>query len=164
MKVAIWTKHPGDLLGEAIDFLTHGSAQHAAFIRADGLIVEAYWPHVRQRVMLPAERPFVKIFELRGMTPELHAAFELEFDRMLFAPAQYSGEDLFRFLFNQPNTDEKETFCSRLVMHTTMGVCPPELWPLVRCMDGDWVSPRDLFISPNYTPAEMPAETMNGNE
>lgn len=155
MKVAIWTKHPGDLLGEAIDFLTHGNAQHAAFIRNTSEIVEAYWPKVRQRAVIEAEKPFMKIFELRGMTPTLHAAFELEFDRLLFAPPEYSGEDLFRFLFNQPNTDEKETFCSRLVMHATMGICPPEIWPLVRCMDGDWVSPRDLFISRMYLPSSL---------
>ncbi len=50
--------------------------------------------------------------------------------------------------------DEQHTFCSRYVMHTIMQACPPEYWPLVRCMDGDWVSPHDLFISPMLLPAE----------
>ena len=149
VKIAIWTHHPGDLLGEAIDFLTHGTAQHAGFIRQSGLIVEAYWPQVRQRAILAAERPFLKVFELRGMTPALHAAFETWFDLILAHPPEYSGEDLFRFLFNQPDADEKHTYCSRLVMHGCMVILPAEIWPLVRCMDGDWVSPRDLFISPS---------------
>ena len=162
MKIAIWTHHPGDLLGEAIDFLTHGTAQHAGFIRQSGLIVEAYWPRVRQRAIVDAERPFMKVFELRGMTPALHDAFEVEFDRLLAHPPEYSGEDLFRFLFNQPNTDEKHTFCSRLVMHEIMTVCPPEIWPLVRCMDGDWASPRDLFISPQLIPScPQPSAALN---
>ncbi len=147
MKIAIWTHHPGDLLGEAIDFLTHGSAQHAGFIRQSGLIVEAYWPKVRQRPVLDAERPFLRVFELRGMSAEQHDAFEAWFDRLLAAPPEYSGVDLFRFLFNRPDTDEKHTYCSRLVMHGCMDLLPPILWPLTRCMEGDWVSPRDLFIS-----------------
>ena len=167
MKTLIWTHHPGDWLGEAIDFLTHGTAQHAGFMRQNGLIVEAYWPRVRQRAVLEAEKPFIRPFILRGMTPGLDAAFEAEFDRLLAAPPEYSGEDLFAFLFNQPNVDEKHTFCSRLVMHTTMNICPAELWPLVRCMGteqqlpdgtingGDWVSPRDLFISPSYLPSSL---------
>jgi len=97
----------------------------------------------------------LSVFALRGMTPALEDAFEAEFDRILAAPPAYSGEDLFGFLFNQPNTDESHTFCSRLVMHTIMRVAPPELWPLVRCMEGDWVSPRDLFISPQLVPASL---------
>lgn len=170
MKIILWSKHPGDLLGEAIDFLTHagkGGAEHAGFQRQNGMIVEAYWPKVRQRAILDAERPFLKAFTLRDITSELDAAFETHFDEILKAPPEYSGEDLFAFLFNQPNVDEKHTFCSRLVMHLTMNVCPPEIWPLTRCMgnevihadgsiDGaDWVSPRDLFISNLLIPASL---------
>jgi hypothetical protein len=153
MKILIWTHHPGDLLGEAIDFFTHGSAQHAGFLRANGMIHEAYLPRVRDRKPLAPELPFVKTFRLRGLPEVLEPVFEALFDRALDAAVGYSVEDLFRFLFNAPNVDEKHTFCSRYVMHTIMELCPPHLWPQVRCMDGDWVSPRDLFISPMLVPA-----------
>jgi hypothetical protein len=154
MKILIWTHHPGNVLGEAIDFATHGQAQHAAFLRRNGLIHEAYWPQLRDRLPMAAELPYVKVFTLRDLTPELAAAFEVQFDRALAAHIQYSVGDLFRFLFNAPNANEARTFCSRYVMHTIMEVCPAQLWPLVRCMEGDWVSPRDLFISPQLVPAE----------
>jgi hypothetical protein len=154
MRILIWTKHPGDLLGEVIDFVTHGDEQHTGFERKNGMIHEAYWPRVRDRKPIAAELPFVKTFTLRGITPLQEAMFETCFDHALLQHISYSPADLFRFLFNKPDTDEQHTFCSRYVMHTIMQVCPPELWPLVRCMDGDWVSPRDLFISPNLLPAE----------
>ena len=148
----------GYALGDAIEALTHGPVHHAGFIRRSGLILEAVPPHVTQRAVTDDDRAGVRrlsVFALRGMTPALEAAFEKEFDRILAAPPAYSGEDLFGFLFNQPNVDETHTFCSRLVMHTIMQVAAPELWPLVRCMEGDWVSPRDLFISPAFVPSSL---------
>ena len=154
MKILLWTKHPGDLLGEAITFLTHGPAEHAGFLRANGKIHEAYAPVVRDRDPVAAELPLVKVFRLRGLTPEQELLFESAFDHALGGAVKYSFNDLFRFLFNTPSVDEQHTFCSRYVMHTIMQICPPELWPQVRCMDGDWVSPRDLFISPALVPAE----------
>ena len=155
MKI-FFSKHvPGYALGDAIEALTHGSVHHAGFIRRSGLILEAVPPHVRQRPVTAADRAEISVFTLRGLTPALADAFEQEFDRILAAPPAYSGEDLFGFLFNQPNTDEAHTFCSRLVMHTIMRIAPPELWPQVRCMAGDWVSPRDLFISPMLIPYSL---------
>jgi hypothetical protein len=154
MRILIWSKHPGDLLGEAIEFVTHGPVAHAAFLRANGMIHEAYLPQVRDRQPVAAELPFVKTFQLRGVMDQLDNLFEFQFDHALDGAVHYSAEDLFRFLFNVPNADEQHTFCSRYVMHTVMQICPPELWPQVRCMDGDWVSPRDLFISPMLVPAE----------
>lgn len=159
MKILLWTKPPGNLLDEAISFVTHGAVCHAGFMRDNGRIVEAVPPHIRERELTEADRPFIRAFELHGMTAELDAAFEREFDRVLAAPPQYSGEDLFGFLFNARNTNEQRTFCSRFVMHTIMRVCPRELWPLVRCnvdgTDSDWVSPRDLMISPNLVDTDL---------
>jgi hypothetical protein len=146
MKIAIWTKHPGDLLGEAIDFLTHGNAQHAGFIRANGLIHEAYLPKVRDRQILDAERSFLKTFDLMGVTPEQDAQFERIFDIMLAASIEYSIADLFRYELNIPMPDNLETICSRYVYHTINQVSR-RLLPLVRC-DEDQISPRDLYISP----------------
>ena len=154
MKILIWTHHPGDLLGEAIDFLTHGTAQHAGFLRGNGMIHEAYLPKVRDRKPIAEELQYVKTFTLRGMTPLMDALFENQFELALNGAVKYSVEDLFKFLFNAPNPDEKHTFCSRYVMHTIMLLCRPDFWPQVRCMEGDWVSPRDLFISPMLVPAE----------
>jgi hypothetical protein len=147
MRIINWTKHPGDMLGEAIDFLTHGSCQHSGFLRANGMIHEAYWPHIRDRAPIELELPFAKVFKLRGITPVQEAMFETFFDHALSLRIEYSPEDLFRYLFNVPNSDEQHTFCSRYVMHTIMQICEEDKWPLIRCMDGDWVSPRDLYIS-----------------
>ena len=158
MRILIWTHHPGDLLGEAINFLTHGPAQHAGFLRQNGMIHEAYLPRVRDRAPVADELPFIKSIVLEGCSPYMDGLFEGAFDRALGVQVRYSVADLFRFLFNQPNVDESHTFCSRYVMHQIMTVAPSELWPLVRCMGGgdpgsdDWVSPRDLFISPRLRP------------
>jgi hypothetical protein len=158
MKIIIWTHHPDDLLGKAIDALTHGDAQHAAFLRADGeTIVEAYWPQVRQRVLLAAEKPFIRTFKIRGLTPEQETAIEALLDKILLAPPKYSGEDLFRFLFNAPNVDEAHTFCSRLVLHVLEQVLPEDAWILQRLPDDDWGSPRDILISPACVEEIQPA-------
>lgn len=146
MKIAIWTKHPGDLLGEAIDFLTHGKAQHAGFIRTNGMIHEAYLPKVRDRAILDAELPYLKTFDLAGLTMAQSDQFERIFDIMLAASIQYSLTDLFRYELNIPMPSDLSTICSRYVYHT-IGQVSPALLPLVRC-DSDQVSPRDLYISP----------------
>ena len=83
VKVAIWTLHPGDLLGSAINFVTHGPAQHAGFIRGNGRIHELYMPRVRDRDILDAERPFIRTFEIEGLTDELSAKLERHFDVVL---------------------------------------------------------------------------------
>jgi len=154
MIIATWTKHPGDLLGETIDFLTHGPAQHAAFVRRNGMIHEAYLPHVRDRKPIAAELPNVKTFRILALPAYYDAMFEAQFDEALCAQVKYSVGDLFRYLFNVPNVDEAHTFCSRYVMHTIMEICPQSYWPQVRCMEGDWVSPRDIYISNMLVPAE----------
>lgn len=153
MKILLWKQHPGDLLGQAIDFLTHGPAQHAAFLRSNGMIHEAYLPQVRDRKPIAEEIPLVNVFTLRGLPLFYDSFFEAHFDKALDGAVKYSINDLFLYLFNKPNVDEAHTFCSRYVMHTIQQICMPELWPLVRCMDGDWVSPRDLFISNQLVPA-----------
>lgn len=146
MKIALWTKHPGDLLGGAIDFVTHGDCQHAGFIRANSMIHEAYMPKVRDRAILDSERPFLRIFELQGCTPKQDAEFERIFDLMLEAGIKYDIGDLFRYALNIPMPNDLETICSRYVFHT-IGQVSPDLLPLVRCTE-DQVSPRDLLISP----------------
>lgn len=144
--VAIWTKHPGDVLGEAIHFVTHGPAQHAGFIRGNGRIHELYLPKVRDRDVVDAERPFLLAFDIEGLTPALNAALERHFDVMLAAGGQvdYSIEDLFRIVLNLPKPVDGSMVCSQYVFHMlgTVG-----LRPLERC-DEDFITPRDLYVSP----------------
>lgn len=155
MKGLIWTHHPGDLLGEAIDFVTHGNAQHFGFLRADGRTVhEAYLPQVRDRLLLDSERPFVLAFELEGMTPELHVAFEAQFDKNKAAHIKYDIADLFRYELNIPFPDQAhDTICSTYGMATILQV-QAMLAPLIR-VQPDQVSPRDHLISPRWIQSSL---------
>lgn len=144
VRVAIWTLHPHDLLGDGIDFVTRGNAQHAGFIRENGRIHELYLPTIRDRDIVDAERPFLKIFDIEGLTPDLSAKLERHFDEYLTAGIQYSITDLFRILLDIPIPNEMSMICSQYVFHMLKMIGLP---PLVRC-DLDFVSPRDLLISP----------------
>ena len=155
LKVLIWTHHPGDLLGDAIDFLTHGTAQHAGWLDIDGSVVEAYWPKLRRRYLIAEELPFIKSFSIRGITLQQQIDVSKMLALNLTHPPEYSGWDLFGFLFNKPNTNENSTFCSRYVQHTCEMVLPQENWPLIRCVADDWVSPRDLYISNMLIPVAL---------
>ena len=137
------------MLGQAIDFLTHGPAQHAGFIRGNGRIHELYLPAVRDRDMIADEKPFIRTFDIDGMTDDLSAKLERHFDAVLEWTANgngitYSIEDLFRILLNTPKPPDGSMVCSQYVFHMlkTIG-----LQPLERC-DEDFISPRDLWISP----------------
>lgn len=151
--LALWTRHPGDLLGSAIDFLTHATgqsqAQHAGWLRRDGVTIhEAYYPHVRNRPLLASEKPFIRLFRVEGMTPALADRFEEFFDLAVDPRFRedYSVKGLFGFLFNVPPPDEQSVFCSEYCMQTIRKLAP-SLLPLSRCEDYQ-VSPRDLIISP----------------
>jgi hypothetical protein len=146
--IALWTKHPGDLLGEAITFLTHGPAQHAGWIGSDGVtIYEAYLPKTRRRPITEQEKPAVRLFTLEGMTPELAKAFE-RWLKVATDPQfaeEYSVRGLFGFALNIPPPDEQHVFCSEWVMQSIRQVAP-ELIPLARCEDYQ-ASPVDLLRS-----------------
>ena len=146
VKAAIWTHHPGDLLGDAINFETHGLAQHAGFIRGNGRIHELYLPRVRDRDIVDAERPFLLAFDIEGLTDPLNAALERHFDVMLEAGGQmdYSVADLFRIVLNIPKPTDGSMVCSQYVFHMLGTVGLP---PLVRCTE-DFITPRDLYITP----------------
>lgn len=155
LKILLWTKHPGDLLGEAIDFITHGNAQHAAFRDIDGSVVEAYWPRLRRRELLDVEKQFILAFTLKSIAPEQELQISKGLALDLTHPPDYSGWDLIRFLFNQPDASETATFCSRYVQHTCETNLPQSMWPQVRLMDNDWASPRDLLISNLLEPCDL---------
>lgn len=147
--ILLWTVHPGDLLGEPIQFLTHGPVTHMGFLRSDRkTVAEAYLPKVRCRPIIEAEKSGCRAFLLEGMTPELAAAFERYFDLATdpkFAQ-EYSVKGLFGFALNAPPADEYHVFCSEWGLQSVRKVAPG-LVPLVRL--DDWqASPRDWLVSP----------------
>lgn len=146
VRVAIWTHHPGDILGDAINFITHGQAQHAGFIRGNGRIHELYLPTVRDRDILSAEAPFLKQFDIEGLTDEMSAKMERHFDAVLKVSGvvNYSIADLFRIILNRPKPADGSMVCSQYVFHMLNMFGLP---PLARCTD-DFITPRDLWISP----------------
>jgi hypothetical protein len=148
MKILIYPKHH-DPLDQAIAFITHGKGSHAAFLRADGRrIHEAFFPEVRDRLVLPGDMARAEVYAIEGLSEEQHRRFEALFDANLHRHIKYSIGDLFRYLLNRPDRDEHHTFCSRYVMHCCRRVLHPVQMPLVRLPDNDWASPRDLRISP----------------
>lgn len=153
VKVAIWTHHPHDLLGGAIDFVTHGVAQHTGFVRSNGKIHELYLPHVRDRDIIDAERPYLRVFEIEGLTQELSDKLERHFDVMLENGGQmnYSIEDLFRILLNIPKPPDGSMVCSQYVFHMVKMI---GILLLERC-DEDFISPRDLFITPRLIDSQL---------
>lgn len=146
VKVLIWTTHPGDLLGEAISFVTHGKAQHAGFLRSNGRIHELYLPKVRDRDLNEEERPFIRAFDIDGLTDELNDKLERHFDVMLSDSGRvtYSIDDLFRILLNIEKPNDGSMVCSQYVFRMLAMIGLP---PLARCNE-DFISPRDLLISP----------------
>jgi len=148
VKILIWTKHP-EALGRAIAFCTHGAGYHAAFLRENGLIHEAYWPRLRERAVTRFDRQNAEVYEVAGVDSDRqHREFEHLFSYNLNRHIEYSVSDLFRFLLRLPNRDEHHTFCSRYVMHCLHAILEDDQLPLVRLDNNDWVSPRDLRISP----------------
>jgi hypothetical protein len=152
MKILIWPKAHTPLeaiLDDAIAFVTHGLGTHVAFLRADGKTVhEAFFPKVRDRALTDEDRAEIEVYSLKGMTPELHAAFEARFDKNLQLHIEYSIEDLFRYELNIP-PDDKHTYCSRYAFHTCELVVPADMLPqaVSRIQAGEAISPRDIRIS-----------------
>lgn len=148
MKILIWPGHH-DALDAAIKLCTHGRGAHAALLRADDLTIhEAFYPQVRDRMVMPHDRRVAEVYALEGLSEQQHAQFERVFDHNLNRHIQYSFADLFRYAFNRPNRDERHTFCSRYVMFCLGQVLHPLQMPLRRLPARDWASPRDLRISP----------------
>lgn len=153
--ICLWTVHPGDLLGEPIEFLTHGSFSHAGFLRRDGVTInECYLPIVRQRLITDAEKPLVRLFMLDGMDDALADKFERYFDLTVmpqFAES-YSVQGLFGYVLNVTPPDEQSVFCSEYVMQSCRKLCSDKI-PLVRVNDFQ-VSPVSLSWSPRLIDVE----------
>lgn len=153
--IVLWLVHPGDLLGEPIQFFSHGKFTHAGWLRRDyQTINECYMPRVRQRKITDAEKPLIKLFRLEGMDGETADGLERFFDLSIlpqFAES-YSIEGLFGYVLNQTPQDEQSVFCSEYVMQTCRKICS-QLLPLVRVEDFE-VSPASLSWSPRLIEVE----------
>lgn len=147
VRVAVWLQHPGDLLGAAITFATHGIGEHAGFIRSNGLVHELYFPRVRDRQLVAGEMDLMEIYDIQGLTPDLSRQLEEKFDANLKAGIRYDIWDLFKIEFDETFPLDKSGVCSCYVMHTLNDVLPVDLLPLVR-IDASQVSPRDIRLSP----------------
>jgi hypothetical protein len=143
--IALWRVHPGDILGEPIQFITRGQWTHAGWLRRDGQTIwECYYPKMRCRPVMDAEDQGIDLFALEGMTPDLAERFERYFDITTTGPSVqgYSIAGLFEFALDLPATDEQNVFCSEATMQSIRKVAPA-LLPLARCEDYK-VSPVDL--------------------
>lgn len=147
-KLLLWKEHPGDLLGETIEVLTHGRWSHFGFQRLNGKVHELYLPRVRDRDLLESEKPLIDVFSIRGITPEQEAKFEKAFDTCLAAGIEYSVTDLFRYMMNIPPPNDVASYCSRYGLYLCHIVLPFEMWPLVRVEGGDDASPVEMGHSP----------------
>ena len=151
--VALWRVHPGDILGEPIQFITRGQWTHAGWLRSDGKTIwECYYPKMRCRPLNEAEKPGIDLFTLEGMTPDIAARFERYFDITTSGPSVqgYSIAGLFEYALDLPVADEQNVFCSEADMQSIRKVAPA-LLPLARCEDCK-VSPVELGHSPRLLP------------
>ena len=146
--VAIWPHHAHDPMDAAIKFLTRGQGTHAAFIRENGLVLENFYPHVRQRPFNPSEEKTVELYRLEKITPADSARLERWFDDELAKPPRYSIIDLIRYAFDLPPVKGKSCFCSQFVLRGLRECLADDKQPLVRLEYRDFASPRDLRISP----------------
>ncbi len=145
--IGIWPKGH-DAMAFAIRGLTHGYGEHACFIRGNGLIVENFWPHVRERQWQPWEHKQVELYRIAGSTPDDWWNLEKWFDEQLRNPPEYSVVDLFRYAVNLPPVHGSSCFCSMWVLRGLRLNLSPCKQPLARLPYQDWASPRDLRISP----------------
>lgn len=155
--IALWRVHPGDLLGEPIQFLTHGPITHAGWLRSDGKTIwEAYVPKIRCRPLADVEKAGIELFSLVGMTPTLATRFERYFDITTdgISTEEYSIKGLFGYALNIVPADEQHVFCSEAVMQSVRKLAP-DLLPLKRCDDYK-VDPVDLYRSAVLNPEIWP--------
>lgn len=154
--IAIWLAAAGhDPMGPLIKFLTRGDGTHAAFVRGTGLIVENFYPHVRERKFAPGECRHVELYRLEGMTPAGSLRLETWIDRELANPAPYSIRDLFRYAINLPPVRGHGSFCSQWVLRGLRQTQPAEIQPLTRLEYPDFAPPSDLRISPRLHPVAL---------
>lgn len=144
--VAIFFAHKGDPLSGVINFLTHGPASHAGWLRSDQKTIwEAYYPQVHTRPLMEAEKPGIALFTLEGMTPEIAAKLERYFDitQVPGLVPKYSIMGLVDYEFCLTPENPQNIFCSQAVLQSIRKNAV-ELLPVVR-VDDDASPPNELY-------------------
>jgi hypothetical protein len=126
MKILQFRDHTNDPLSWVIKEATRADYVHtAALVNEDTHeIIEAYFPHVRKRVLADSELAGIDVFAIDGITPAQEAAMVAWLEKARTDNAPYSIANLFRFEMPfrlvigeakepaQPNVSE---FCSQLI-------------------------------------------------
>lgn len=158
MKVLIFKHHANDPLSFFIAALTRGQYVHAAMLEDEktNTIIEAFWPHVRRRVLGNDELSGIDVFSIKDITPAQEQE-TLDYARQcLLGGESYSVVNLFRFLpmaravlgEGQAETQSDPTFCSQFVFKSVLhggGIT------LLRAHSED-VDPEHLSWSPLLVP------------
>ncbi|EDY16701.1 hypothetical protein CfE428DRAFT_5814 [Chthoniobacter flavus Ellin428] len=97
--IALFRSHANDPLSFLIKARTAGSYVHAAVVvdPATNTIIEAYYPHVRQRQLADSELNGIDFFEIEGLTDAQADQVIAYCQASVAAMTPYSVEDLFRF-------------------------------------------------------------------
>lgn len=125
MKVLLFQFHANDPLSWAIKQVTRSPYTHAALLvdEKTNMIVEAFYPHVRQRPLGEKELAGIDVFAVAGITPAQEEATVDYALKAMAAAEAYSLENLFRFLpagrtvlgEAQDNSPSASVFCSQFV-------------------------------------------------
>lgn len=146
--VAIWPTHAHDPMDAAIKFLTRAQGTHASFVRGNGMIVENFFPRVRQRNWNPREQDAVEIYRIQDTTPSDWRELEQWFDTELANPPPYSILDLLRYAFDLPPVKGPGCFCSQWVLRGIRECLADFQQPLRRLEYQDFAPPSQLRSSP----------------
>lgn len=100
MKLLLFQHHASDPLSWAIKQLTRGNYVHAAILTDEtrNEIIEAYFPHVRKRLLADSELSGIDVFEITGITIEQEQAIIAYATNCLTSGESYSIANLFRFI------------------------------------------------------------------
>lgn len=126
MKILQFRDHAHDPLSWVIKEATREEYVHSAALvnEATHEIIEAYYPHVRKRVLADAELAGIDVFAIDGITPAQEAAMVAWLEKARTDHAPYSIANLFRFEApfrlvigeaQSPTTPNASEFCSQLV-------------------------------------------------
>ena len=100
MKILLFQHHANDPLSWAIKQITREPYVHAAILvdESKNEIIEAFFPHVRRRLLDDSELSGIDVFAVEGITPEQEAAVVDYAASCLTEGESYSIANLFRFI------------------------------------------------------------------
>lgn len=107
MKLLLFRVHQGDVLSEAIQVVTRANYTHAAILKdeAANTISEAFFPHVRERVLDNSELHGIDVFDISTTFPQFTPLTEAQAAAIIAQceaaekiHEDYSISNLFRFI------------------------------------------------------------------